>query len=56
LAQLVDTLRYKPVPEPSAFDVELIIEKLKSRKSPGNKQIPAELLKAREQNPSLRDP
>jgi hypothetical protein len=30
------------VPEPSAFDVELAIEKLKRHKSPGIDQIPAE--------------
>ena len=35
------------VPEPSAFEVELAIEKLKSNKSPGIDQIPAELIKAR---------
>ena len=34
------------VPEPSAFDVELAIEKLRSHKSPGIDQIPAELTKA----------
>ena len=34
------------VPEPSASDVELTIEKLKSHKSPGIEQIPAELIKA----------
>jgi hypothetical protein len=34
------------VPEPSAFEVELAIEKLKSHKSPGVNQIPAELFKA----------
>ena len=34
------------VAEPSAFDVELAIEKLKSHKSPGIDQIPAELIKA----------
>jgi hypothetical protein len=33
------------VPEPSAFEVELAIEKLKSHKSPGIVQIPAELIK-----------
>ena len=33
------------VPEPSAFEVELGIEKLKSHKSPGIDQIPAELIK-----------
>jgi hypothetical protein len=31
------------VPEPSAFDVELDIEKLKSHKTPGIDQIPTEL-------------
>ena len=35
------------VPEPSAFEFELAIEKLKSHKSPGIVQIPAELFKAR---------
>ena len=34
------------VPEPSAFEVELVIEKLKSHRSPGIDQIPAELIKA----------
>jgi hypothetical protein len=34
------------VPEPSAFGVEMDIEKLKSHKSPGIDQIPAELIKA----------
>ena len=34
------------VPEPSAFEVELAIEKLKSHKSPGTDQILAELIKA----------
>jgi hypothetical protein len=34
------------VPEPSAFEFELAIENLKSRKSPGIDQIPAELIKA----------
>jgi hypothetical protein len=34
------------VPEPSAFEVELAIEKLKRHKSPGTDQIPAELIKA----------
>ena len=33
------------VPEPSALEAELAIEKLKSHKSPGIDQIPAELLK-----------
>jgi hypothetical protein len=34
------------VPEPSAFEVELAIEKIKSHKSPRIDQIPAELIKA----------
>jgi hypothetical protein len=34
------------VPEPSALEVELAIEKLKSHKSPGIDQIPAKLIKA----------
>jgi hypothetical protein len=34
------------VPEPSAFEVELANEKLKSHKSPGIDHIPAELIKA----------
>ena len=34
------------VPEPSAFEVELAIGKLKSHKSPGINEIPAELIKA----------
>jgi hypothetical protein len=34
------------VPEPSAFEVEMDIEKLKRYKSPGIDQIPAELIKA----------
>jgi hypothetical protein len=36
----------QPVPEPSASDFELAIETLKSHKSPGSDQIPAELIKA----------
>jgi hypothetical protein len=35
------------VPEPSAFEVEMAIEKLKRYKSPGIDQIPAKLIKAR---------
>jgi len=35
------------VPEPSAFEVELALEKLKSYKSPDIDQIPAEMIKAR---------
>jgi len=34
------------VPESSASEVELAIDKLKSHKSPGTDQIPAELIKA----------
>jgi hypothetical protein len=34
------------VPEPSAFGVEMTIEKLKRYKSPGIDQIPANLIKA----------
>jgi hypothetical protein len=34
------------VPEPSGFEVEMAIEKLKRHKSPGIDQIPAELIKA----------
>jgi hypothetical protein len=34
------------VSEPSAFEVETAIEKLKRHKSPGTDQIPAELIKA----------
>jgi len=34
------------VPEPSAFEVDMAIEELKSHKSPNNDQIPAELIKA----------
>jgi hypothetical protein len=33
------------VPEPSAVEVELVIEKLRSQKSPGTDQIPAEMIK-----------
>ena len=34
------------VPEPSAFEFELAIEKLKNYKSPGIDQMPAELIKS----------
>jgi hypothetical protein len=34
------------VPDPSTSEVELVIEKLKSHKSPVIEQIPAELMKA----------
>jgi len=33
-------------PEPSAFEVEMAMEKLKRHKSPGIYQIPTELIKA----------
>ena len=39
--------RQPPVPEPSAFEVDMAIEKLKRHKSPSTDQIPAELIKAR---------
>ena len=43
----VDTPTAEPlVPEPSAFEVELAIDKLKDHKSPGIDGIPAELIKA----------
>jgi hypothetical protein len=45
VAQIKDTAE-PLVPEPSALEVELAIEKLKSHKSPGIEQIPAELIKA----------
>ena len=35
------------VPEPSASEVEVAIDRLKSHKSPGIEQIPAELITAR---------
>jgi hypothetical protein len=34
------------VPEPSNFEVEMAVEKLKRHKSPGIDQIPPELIKA----------
>jgi hypothetical protein len=34
------------MPEPSALEVQLATENLKSHKSPGIDQIPAELIKA----------
>ena len=44
---LVEILTAEPlVPEPSAFEVELAINKLKSHKSAGIDEIPAELIKA----------
>jgi regulator of sirC expression with transglutaminase-like and TPR domain len=35
------------VTEPSAFEFEMAVEKLKGHKSPGSDQFPAELIKAR---------
>ena len=35
------------VPEPSAFQVEMTIEKLKRHRSPGTDQIPEELMNTR---------
>jgi hypothetical protein len=32
------------VPEPSSFEVEITVERLKRYKSPGTDQIPAELI------------
>jgi hypothetical protein len=43
------------VPEPSVSEIELAIEKLKSHKSPGTDQIPAELIKAGGRTNSCRD-
>ena len=34
------------MPEPSAFEIQMAIEKLRRCKSPGSDQIPAELIKA----------
>jgi hypothetical protein len=34
------------VPEPSAFEAEMAVEKIKGHKPPGTEQFPAELLKA----------
>jgi hypothetical protein len=34
------------VPDPSTFEIEIAIAKLKSYKSPGSDQIPAELIQA----------
>jgi hypothetical protein len=43
----MDTHTAEPlVPEPSLVEVEITIGKLKSYKSPGTDQIPAELIKA----------
>ena len=42
------------VPEPSTFEVELAIEKLKSHKSPGINKIPAKLLKVGDKKFAMR--
>jgi hypothetical protein len=42
------------VPEPSAFEVELAVEKLKRHKLPGNDQILAELIKAKVKHFAMR--
>jgi hypothetical protein len=42
------------VPEQSVFEVEMVIEKLKRHKSPGNDQFPAELIKAGVEQFTLR--
>jgi hypothetical protein len=42
------------MPEPNAFEIELVIEKLKSHKSLGTDQIPAELIKAGVEQFTLR--
>jgi len=42
------------VPEPSAYEFEMAIEKLKRYKSPGIDQIPAELIKAGVEQFALR--
>jgi hypothetical protein len=34
------------VPDPSAFEVEMAIQKLRRHKSPGTDQIPAELIQS----------
>jgi hypothetical protein len=43
----VEVLTAEPlVPEPSAFEIQLAIEKLKCHRSPGIDQTPTELIKA----------
>ena len=42
------------MPEMSAFEVEMAIEKLKRQKSPGTDQIPAEFIKAGVEQFALR--
>jgi UDP:flavonoid glycosyltransferase YjiC (YdhE family) len=43
-----------PVPEPSVYEIELATDKLKSHISPGNDQIPAELINLLTPNVALR--
>jgi len=43
------------VPEPSAFEIKLVIEKIKSHKLPDTEQIPAELIKAGDSWGNLRE-
>jgi len=42
---MLGRLKYTLVPEPSAFEVEMAIEKLKSHKSAVIDQMPAEFIK-----------
>jgi hypothetical protein len=44
------------VPKPSAFEVEMAIEKVIRYKSPGIDQIPEEIIKASVREKSLTDP
>jgi len=44
------------VPEPSAFEVELVIGKLKSHKSAGTDHISTELIKTGGYDNSIREP
>ena len=42
------------MPEPSVFEAELATENLKSHKSPGNDEIPAEVIKSGHRTISMR--
>jgi len=44
------------VPEPSAFEADVSIKKLKRHKSPGTHQNPVEFIKERGQDSSFREP
>jgi hypothetical protein len=44
------------VPEPSAFEADMSIKKLKRHRPPGTDQSPAEFIKERGQDTSFRDP